>query len=964
TAVATRDARLDPSAAPPGTPAALRVSLALRGRAEIRRRARRAGAVGYDDQLDRLRASLTGPSASAAARRLRERFQVVLVDEFQDTDPVQWEIFRVAFAGRAAPLLLIGDPKQAIYSFRGADVWAYLAAAGAAGVRATLTTNWRSDQPLLDALDAVLAGATLGHPEITYHRVTAVENHLASGLAGAPMPAPLRLRLLHRGDGLVETTAQGWAQADSARAAVAADVADDIVDLLSSGATLTRRAGGLAAVSPGDVAVLVRANSEAAIINRALDAVGVPSVIAGAGSVFATAAARYWLSLLEALERPAATFRARAAALTPFVGWDVPRLAAAGDPELDELQATLHRWAAVLNALGVAALMEMAGTEVGLAARELAGAQGERRLTDLRHIAELLHAEAMGKGAGARALTEWLRDRISDAGGSAAADERSRRLETDAAAVQIQTIHRSKGLEYPIVYLPYLWLAFPDKDPLPMYHDPEHEDRRTIDVGGERPEGFQRHRSRAAEERRGEDLRQAYVALTRARHQVVTWWATGSETKSSPLARLLLGRGDRGTLSSRPAPVPGDDDVVAAAMSELAARAPGRISVERVTPPRARRWDRPASGADALDIETFDRCLDTAWGRISYTSITAARHGFAAEAGFGAEAVVASEAEEPGLSDEAPAPPLDGGATPSPEPDLGRSPIRDADQGAVASPMAGLPAGASFGILLHALCEAVDFAADDLGATVADAVAGVLGRPGAHPSGDGIDPYILADALEAVIDTPLGPLVGGRALRDVSGKDRLDELRFELPLAGGDVPEGQLVVADIAASLRRWLPAGDPFAGYAERLDDPALTQMLCGYLTGSIDMVLRLRDPGAARHVVVDYKTNWLGPPGEPLTAWHYRPDRLAEAMVAEHYPLQAMLYSVALHRYLRWRLAGYDPEQHLGGVLYLFVRGMAGTATPTLDGAPCGVFAWNPPAGLTVELSDIFDAGGSVPW
>nr|WP_168172099.1 hypothetical protein [Pseudonocardia sp. AL041005-10] len=156
--------------------------------------------------------------------------------------------------------------------------------------------------------------------------------------------------------------------------------------------------------------------------------------------------------------------------------------------------------------------------------------------------------------------------------------------------------------------------------------------------------------------------------------------------------------------------------------------------------------------------------------------------------------------------------------------------------------------------------------------------------------------------------------------------------------------------------------------GYADLLDSPDLAgQPLRGYLTGSIDSVLRVRDGAGERFLVVDYKTNWLGPVGpsgrDPLTAAHYTADRLATAMADAHYPLQALLYAVALHRYLRWRLPGYDPDTHLGGVGYLFLRGMCGPDTPVTGSgplaAPCGVFAWRPPAALVEELSDLLDGG-----
>jgi exodeoxyribonuclease V beta subunit len=213
----------------------------------------------------------------------------------------------------------------------------------------------------------------------------------------------------------------------------------------------------------------------------------------------------------------------------------------------------------------------------------------------------------------------------------------------------------------------------------------------------------------------------------------------------------------------------------------------------------------------------------------------------------------------------------------------------------------------------------------------------------------------LAAGLRAVIETPLGPVLGGAALRAVTPGDRLDELGFELPLAGGERPNGWLTVPRIAAVLREHSPAGDPFRAYADRLADPRLRQSVRGYLTGSLDLVVRLPGPAGAggdRFAVLDYKTNWLGAPDEPLTAWHYRREALEAEMLRHHYALQALLYMVALHRFLRWRLPGYEPSRHLAGVAYLFVRGMVGEPGS-------GVFDWAPPPGLVPALSDALSEG-----
>jgi exodeoxyribonuclease V beta subunit len=261
--------------------------------------------------------------------------------------------------------------------------------------------------------------------------------------------------------------------------------------------------------------------------------------------------------------------------------------------------------------------------------------------------------------------------------------------------------------------------------------------------------------------------------------------------------------------------------------------------------------------------------------------------------------------------------------------------------------LADMPVGVEVGTLVHRVFEAVDFTAADLSSELALEIASAQARRRVE-LGE-VDSVVTG--LRAAIETPLA---GDVSLRQIPRADRRDELNFELPLVGGDDPSGPaLTLAAIAAVLRAH---GDP---YAERLLDPRLRESVRGYLTGSIDLVLRL---DGERFAVVDYKTNWLGEPGGELTAWHHRPAVLAAEMRRSHYVLQALLYTVVLHRFLRWRLPGYRPERNLAGVLYLFVRGMVGPETPVIDGAPCGVFAWKPRPGLVAALSDALDRGGAA--
>ncbi|HET6811109.1 MAG TPA: UvrD-helicase domain-containing protein [Acidimicrobiales bacterium] len=928
----------------------MRARLARAVRDEVARRLLDANLLTYDDLLVRLETTLADPGrGEAACARLRDRYRVVLVDEFQDTDPVQWEVVRRAFGTRDTTLVLIGDPKQAVYAFRGADVYSYLDAARMADHRFTLDENWRSDEDLLEAYNVLLNQLHLGHPDIPYRPARATNAHRAAGLDGAPVGAALRARVLHAAEQDVQLTAtRRWVQKTAAVEWVAGDVAADIVALLSSGAELIGRDSDGAErsrcrVQPGDVAVLVRTNRQAGVVQRALRAVGVPAVVAGTESVFATPAARHWLSLLEALEQPADRARAVAVALTAFVGMTAEEVADAGDGRWEQVHDRLHRWSDVLRRSGVASLFRTVTAGEGLPARVLARVDGERELTDLAHVAGLLHAEGNVGQLGPPALRAWLARRIREAGDeSAEAEERSRRLDSDAAAVQVLTVHRAKGLEFPVVYCPYLWDPGWERGsggPV-VFHDPDDGYSRKLDVGGTDGPAYTRHYKIHHEEERGEDLRHLYVALTRARHQTVIHWARVQNCEDSPLGRILLFRQADGSIPSAGKFTPKDSQVHEKLL-DLAQHVPGRISVERATGPGPARYEPAAASeaapAGALRVATFDRTLDLRWRRTSYSGITAASH----------DEPVGSEPEDPGIRDEPAVPP---------PPTEAATADQEQELRAVVGPMAELPAGADFGTFVHGVLERVDFAAADVDGALAEAI---RAEQIYHPL-DGMPAETLAAGLRATLATPLGPLAQGATLRSISRRDRLDELSFEYPLCGGDQPTGQVPMSDVARLFAGTGETGPNLVGYSSHLADPLLGSNLRGYLNGSLDLVFRQHDAGGTpRFFVVDYKTNWLGPDGEQLSAWHYRPSALDAEMQRAHYPLQAMLYLVALHRYLRWRLPGYEPERNLAGVLYLFVRGMTGPDTPVVDGQPCGVFGWRPPAALVTGLSDLLATG-----
>lgn len=882
-----------------------RVAFAAEAREEVQRRKRVAGIRDFDDLLGLLHGVLVDSRhGEFACARVREQFRVVLVDEFQDTDPLQWEILARAFHGTST-LLLVGDPKQAIYAFRGAEVLSYLDAVGVADRQLELATNWRSDAGLLSALEHVYGEAALGHEDIVAHRVGAT--HEFSRLGDGK---PLRVRYLPR-TGAGPLNRSGFPAVGRLRENVAADLAADIAELLA-GDTVIRLGGVERAVEPRDIAVLVRVNSQVSLVRDALDHAGIASVLAGGSSVFETDSATQWLWFLQAVEQPHRADRVRIAALTPLLGRTAVDLDAGGDDAVAELSSELREYGTLFARAGFAAVFEKLSSDTELEGRLLAFRSGERVLTDIRHVAQLLNRVAVEESLGVSELVRWLTERITHPH-AVSTGERSRRLDSEAAVVQIATIHATKGLEYPVVYLPFGWHAStPQKPATLLFHD---EDRRRIlDVGGGRGKGWAMRKSLADKEQAGEELRLLYVALTRAQCRVVLWWAPGFTTAASPLHRLLFGR-NTGASEPEPRPKVLDDHTTANRLEAWAGTASDAISVEPVTPRESKPVRRSAeSPTESLEAATFGRSLDMLWRRTSYSALTAAAHDAPG---------VTSEPERPEKDDE-------------PE----EAPPIDDELDGIPSPMNGLPAGAAFGTLVHEILEHLDTSAEDLEAELLSRCTDAIEERLAD-----IEPRALADALMPVLNTPLG----FGTLADISPSDHLAELDFELPLAGGDRPSASTVtLRGVARLMRAHLPGDDALVAYADQL--AALeSQPLRGYLTGSIDSVLRITTDGQPRYVVVDYKTNRLS--RGDLTVMHFTRERMAQEMLRSHYPLQALLYAVALHRYLRWRQPGYNPEVHLGGVQYHFVRGMVGPETPS----GCGVFDWYPPARLVTQVSDL---------
>jgi exodeoxyribonuclease V beta subunit len=697
-------------------------------REELARRKAARGVLFFDDLLAQLDGALAGPGGEALAAALALRYPAALVDEFQDTDPSQYRILRRVYLGRpGTALVLVGDPKQAIYAFRGADVFTYLAARAdtdpGAG-RFTLPVNRRSAARLVDAVNALFGRV----PTPFIIDGVPFEAAAAAGQADQePLQidgteaVPMVLWPLLRADLGVEDGGEGI-PTEGAKARVAAACARAIVALLEGGAGGTATLGGRP-VQARDLAVLVRNRQEAARVQAALRAAGVASAFLSRESVFASETADELAWLLEAVAEPTDA-RVRAALATTLLGHTASGLEglarddAAWQTVLERFQGWGERW----RERGPLPMVQRVVAEAGVAARLLALPDGERRLTDLLQLAELLQVEAAGR-AGVEPLLGWLAGQRATAGGE---DEAAQlRLESDEDVVSVVTVHKSKGLEYPIVFLPFPWATRSARGPA-AFHDPASGEACLDLATPPRPE----HAGLAARETLAEEVRLLYVALTRARHRVYLSWGAVKGAERSALAHLLHGgaEGAPGSLA---------DEELGATLEGLAADAPGCIAVEPLPPAGGARW-RGTDGAAALAARPFAGRVNRGWRVTSYSGL-----------------VTGLEPERPDY---------DPGPTPGPGP----APVR--------RDLFGFPRGTRAGAFLHRLLEVLDFPAAR-GPALERTVGRELERAGLEPAWG----PVLVRGVEDVLDTPLAD--DGLRLRRIERGARRDELEFEYPLA-------------------------------------------------------------------------------------------------------------------------------------------------------------------------------------
>jgi exodeoxyribonuclease V beta subunit len=873
------------------------------------REKQRMARMTFNDMLTHLDNALQGPSGESLKKTIREQYPIALIDEFQDTDPIQYQIFSTIYPADAkdgSGCFMIGDPKQAIYSFRGADIYTYLKAhKHTKGRRHTLTTNYRSTNALVEAVNRVFLYADARHPAGVFRFKREQENPLPFLEVGAKgrdeewqidhRTAPaLTFWLLNEGK------AVGMPEYREKMAYAAASEIVRLLELAKAEKAGFQSAKGPQPLKPSDIAILVRSGTEARAMRKALAKRKLRSVyLSEKDSIFRTREAADLLIWLKALADPRNERKVRAALGTATFGWHYRKLhrLAQDEPEWEQHLVRFLAYHARWRQDGILPALRQLIDDHGLYARLSQETEGERSLTNLLHLAELMQ-QAGSQLEGEQALIRYLAESIANGSGRLG-NEEIIRLESDADLIKIVTIHKSKGLEYPLVFLPFIcsYREVTGKASHYRYHDEQDDDRRLIIDLGKSEENKQKHDA----ERLQEDLRLLYVAMTRACHAC---WLGIAPVKSGTSEKCQLEKSAFGSLLGW------EPDTGIEALRTRLAKLKGDCAAIEITALPAvsdAQYIPPAESGQTHPARTVKTRIPADWWIASYSAL--------------------STKDKPQAEQSQAA---DGPSEPETARDDKRGDEAEPDTGPVAATgIHGLPRGAAPGVLIHDLLErCARFGFAEILAKSELANEWIQERFAAKDWSD--KQNVVASALSNWLSLPLLENAD-LCLGKLAPGAYQPELEF---LIGADKVDTQ--------TLDR-LVTRHTFSG----LPRPALLPaQVHGLLKGFIDLVF----VHAGRYYVADYKFNSLGS-GDTA----YTPEALTSAMLGKRYDLQSALYLLALHRQLKARLgAHYDYEKHIGGGLYLFLRGCQ---------SPTRGRVFDKPSKVLIEgLDKLFANGGAA--
>ncbi|WP_180798239.1 exodeoxyribonuclease V subunit beta [Vibrio parahaemolyticus] len=846
--------------------------------------------LSFDDLLTQLSASIDTDESELLAARIRTLYPVAMIDEFQDTDPLQYSIFsRIYLNNPECGLFMIGDPKQAIYGFRGADIFTYIKARNQVSAHYTLGTNWRSSADMVQAVNQVFAlpdSPFIYDSDIPFLPVKYSPNAEKRiwTMGGQKQPALTYWlqeaddKPLPKGEYLTRMTEATASQIQT------------ILTQAQQGQACLVNGEKQKAVQAGDIAVLVRTGSEGRMIKQALADQGIASVyLSNRDSVFTSSVAQDLQRLLQAVLTPENDRALRASLASELFALDAASLDALNNDEVvwenavNEFKEYRKLWVQ----RGVLPMLRAVISKRHIAERLLEegassqGENGERVLTDLMHIGELLQ-QASNELDSDHGLLRWLAQSISDAeNGLGGSDDQIQRLESERNLVQIVTIHKSKGLEYDLVFLPFVFSYREASEA--KYYDAAN-DRMVLDITGNDASMKQ-----ADKERLAEDLRLIYVALTRAVYACFIGASplrNGRSTKEptgvhrSAIGYLIQNGQEGGINDLHQGLTQQQDELDCVVVAD-----PPQQLEEKYVAPQEEIYD--------LSAKELQNPIDRNWRITSYSGLVKqGSHHVEHDATIEITGFDIDSSEE---QDEA---------------DL-VEPERS---------IFTFPRGARPGTFLHSLFEEIEFTQP---ATTEENTQIILGLMESEQLDEEWLPI-----LQQLIDTVLATPLDGKSLllNQKAPSQRLVEMEFLLPIEVLSAP-----------ALNRVIQRHDPLSAKAGDLG----FQTVQGMLKGFIDLVFEHQ----GKYYVLDWKSNHLG---DDVT--HYHGEALKSAMADHRYDLQYQIYALALHRFLRSRLANYQYEQHFGGVYYLFLRGMDGQSDH-------GIFAAKPTFEFLQEMDRLID-------
>ena len=876
----------------------LKTEMISTARREIAARKSLRNIMFYDDLLLKMRSALEGAGSEVLAAAIRRKYKSAIIDEFQDTDTIQYAIFHGIFGKKGGDLFLIGDPKQTIFDFRGADVFAYMKAASAVETKYALRENWRSEPGLVKAVNTLFSHRhkAFVHDGISFQPAEAASGKVQRYLKErGKREAPLQMWIVpsERHAAAAKGLAKGRARPLICRA-----VASEIARLLELG----REGKALIGEEPiheADIAVLVRTNREALLIQDSLSEAGIPSVLHVKENIFDSREAMEVERVLTGIVYPDRGGLVRGALTSDMMG--------VKGEDLDRFMNEENAWKIwierfwnyheIWHAHGFIRMFRQLVAAEHVKERLLGYHDGERRLTNVLHLAELLQRESIGKRLGPMSLLRWLTKQKSRE--AARSDEDQIRLESDDKAVKVITVHKSKGLEYPVVFCPFVWGNSNVKGDVLSFHDEHNDWRLTCDIGSSDRECG---KESARKEILAENVRLLYVALTRARHRCYLVWGKINEAGTSAPAYLFhrCGAESDGNIidatDERFCNL--SDSELFDDISHVVQKSAGTIEAREMPVATAHQYRTLSDSGESIECRYFSRTIDRSWKIASFSYLTSDR---------------------PHVAD-------------LPDRDTGpHMYISDEDAtGLQVSGIFAFPRGARAGSCLHDIMENTDYAQKDMG-VVRALVSQKLSEYGFE------DKWVdaVVSMLENVVNMPLDRKDARLNLAAVSTRDRINEVEFYFPLKRIS-PEMLRSIYNIAGSRRET----DSVRAIPEIMEKLRFSPAR-GYMKGYMDMVFKY----ANRYYLVDWKSNFLG--GQ---ATDYNTEALSRMMAESFYFLQYHIYTVALNKFLQLRISDYKYETHFGGVYYLFLRGMDPAC-----GHRCGIFYDRPEEKFVEDLTQI---------